>query len=159
MRNRQLSYEIRWAREGDWDTAMDMVWRTFLKFEGKEYSEEGIQSFFDFITDGRLYNAFVEGRYQMIVAMEGRKVIGMASVRNGNHLSLLFVDEAYHKMGIGRALMKKLFSYLKDEAGERYISLKAAPYAVNFYRRLGFQTVRPEEDYAGIRVTTMEKFF
>ncbi len=39
------------------------------------------------------------------------------------------------------------------------MSLKAAPYAVEFYKRLGFRIVRPEEEYSGIRVTSMEKFF
>ncbi|MDL2301398.1 GNAT family N-acetyltransferase [Lachnospiraceae bacterium OttesenSCG-928-D06] len=159
MNDELLSYEIRWAKESDWNHTMDMVWRTFLVFEGKEYSQEGIQSFFDFITDEKLHRLFTEGKYQMVVAADGEKIIGMASVRGGNHLSLLFVDEAYHRRGIGKALMTKLFRYLQEEAGERYISLKAAPYAVNFYRRLGFQTVCPEEEYAGIRVTPMEKVF
>ena len=39
------------------------------------------------------------------------------------------------------------------------MSLKASPYAVNFYRRLGFRVVKPEEEYSGIRVTAMEKVF
>lgn len=62
-------------------------------------------------------------------------------------------------MGVGRAILTAVCDYLKQEAGEKYISLKAAPYAVNFYRRLGFRAVRPEEEYSGIRVTEMEKVF
>jgi len=79
-------------------------------------------------------------------------------VLNYNHLSLLFVDEEYHHRGIGRDLMRRMCEYLKKEEGERYMSLKAAPYAVEFYRKLGFHAVHEEEAFSGIRVTPMEKF-
>ncbi|MFR8122647.1 MAG: GNAT family N-acetyltransferase [Waltera sp.] len=69
-----------------------------------------------------------------------------------------FVDEEYHHRGIGRDLMRRMCEYLKKEEGERYMSLKAAPYAVEFYRKLGFHAVHEEEAFSGIRVTPMEKF-
>lgn len=137
----------------------EMIWRTFLKFEGSDYTQEGIKNFFDFITDDALYTAFTKGEYQLMVALDGDEVIGAGSIRNRNHLSLLFVDERYHHRGVGRTILTALCDYLKREEGERYMSLTAAPYAVNFYKRLGFRTVKPEEEYSGIRVTVMEKVF
>lgn len=151
------SYIVRWARENEWAPAMKMIWKTFLKFEGKDYTQEGIKNFFEFITDDDLYVAFLKGTYRMMVALDGERIIGAGSIRNRNHLSLLFVDEDYHHMGVGSALLARLCDYLKHESGECYMSLKAAPYAVNFYRKQGFQTVKPEEEYSGIRVTAMEK--
>lgn len=153
----ELNIEIRWAYKGEWQKAMEVVWKTFLKFEGTEYTDEGVRNFYEFITDKELYEAFLSGAYQVLVALDGSRIVGVASIRYCNHLSLFFVDEAYHKRGVGTILMKHLCTYLKEEAGERYISLKAAPYAVNFYRKLGFLTTRPEEEYSGIRVTCMEK--
>lgn len=155
----QMPFEVRWAKEEEWGPAMRMIWRTFLRFEGRDYTREGIRNFYDFITDDDLYVAFLKGEYQLMVALDGQKVIGAGSIRNRNHLSLLFVEEGYHRMGVGRAILTAVCDYLKQEAGEKYISLKAAPYAVNFYRRLGFRAVRPEEEYSGIRVTEMEKVF
>ena len=152
-------YKIRWARVEEWDPAMRMIWRTFLRFEAKDYSEEGIHNFLNFITDEKLFRAFLRGDYQVMVALDGDKVVGMASVRNRNHLSLLFVDAAYHRQGIGRRLLERFCSYLEQEVGEHYMSVKAAPYAVNFYRRIGFRAVSPEEEVGGIRVTSMEKYF
>ena len=155
----QMPFEVRWAKEEEWGPAMRMIWRTFLRFERRDYTREGIRNFYDFITDDDLYVAFLKGEYQLMVALDGQKVIGAGSIRNRNHLSLLFVEEGYHRMGVGRAILTAVCDYLKQEAGEKYISLKAAPYAVNFYRRLGFRAVRPEEEYSGIRVTEMEKVF
>ncbi len=159
MKNRIIPYEIRWAKPEEWTPAMTMIWKTFMKFEANDYTEEGIQNFFDFITDDDLYKAFLKGTYQMMVALDNGRVVGAGSIRNCNHLSLLFVDEEYHRRGIGASLLNQLCEYLQMEEGERYMSLKAAPYAVNFYRKLGFRAVAPEEEYAGIRVTPMEKFF
>lgn len=150
---------IRWAKVDEWAPAMTMIWKTFLKFDGKDYTEEGVKSFFEFITDDKIYRSFLLGSYQMLVAVDDEKIVGAASVRNRNHLSLLFVDEEYHRKGIGRALINNLCEYLEKEMGERYMSLKAAPYAVDFYKKLGFCIVSPEEDYSGIRVTSMEKYF
>lgn len=159
MKGTTTPYEIRWAKPEEWAPAMEMVWKTFLKYEGEDYTEEGIRNFFDFITDDQLHKSFLNGNYQMMVALDDERVIGAASIRNSNHLSLLFVDEEYHRKGVGRALMMKLCEYLRTEGGERYMSLKASPYAVNFYRKLGFSVVTPEEEYSGIRVTSMEKVF
>lgn len=159
MKSIEVPYEIRWARETEWAPAMKMIWKTFMRFEGEDYTEEGIRSFFEFITDDDLYRAFLKGNYQMMVALDGSRVVGAASIRNCNHLSLLFVDEEYHHKGIGASLIGRLCEYLEKEAGERYMSLKAAPYAVEFYHKMGFRTVAPEEEYSGIRVTPMEKIF
>ena len=54
-----MSYEIRWARDSEWSTTMKMIWRTFLKFEGQDYTQEGIRNFFEFITDDDLYISFL----------------------------------------------------------------------------------------------------
>ena len=155
----EFPYMIRWARAEEWEPARKMIWRTFLRFEASDYTQEGIENFLNFITDDKLFHSFLRGEYQMMVALDQDRVVGAASVRNRNHLSLLFVDEAYHMQGIGRNLMERFCAYLKNEAGEHYMSLKAAPYAVNFYRKIGFQIVRPEEEVGGIRVTSMEKYF
>jgi len=159
MKKEGSLYEIRWAGTEDWAPAMRMIWKTFMKFEGNVYTEEGIQNFWDFISDDMLYQAFLKGNYQMMVAVDRGRVVGAGSIRNRNHLSLLFVDEEYHHRGIGADLLNRLCEYLKVEEGERYMSLKAAPYAVGFYRKVGFREVAPEEEYSGIRVTPMEKVF
>lgn len=157
MTKKDIPYEVRWAKKEEWFDTMEMVWKTFLKFEGNDYTEEGINNFFEFISDGKIYDMFLRGEYQLMIALDGNRVVGAGSIRNRTFLSLLFVDEDYHRQNIGRTIINALCDYIKNEEGERYMSLKASPYAVNFYRKLGFKIVAPEESYSGIRVTAMEK--
>lgn len=159
IRRRRMRYEVRWARKNEWTPAMKMIWRTFVKYEGKDFTEEGVRHFFEFISDADLYASFLKGEYRLMVALDGNRIIGAGSIRNRNMLSLLFVEEAYHHKGVGSTILKRLCEYLKSEEGERFMALQAAPYAVNFYRKQGFRAVRPEMEYSGIRVTPMEKIF
>lgn len=155
--SKKVPYEIRWAKPEDWQETMQMIWKTFMRFEACDYTEEGISNFRDFITDGKIYKMFLEGAYKMLIALDGERVIGQISVRCKNHISLLFVDEAYHRQGVGRALIQEMAKHLKENR-ELFMSVKAAPYAVGFYRKTGFHICSPEEEFSGIRVTSMEKF-
>lgn len=157
MNVEENSCQIRWAEAEDWTPAMNMIWKTFLKFEGDVYTPEGVRNFLDFITDEALFHSFLKGRYLLMVAVDKEQIVGAASVRDGHHLSLLFVDERYHKQGVGRRLLNCFCKFLKEEAGEQCMTLKSSPYAVGFYERIGFKATGPEEHYAGIRVTPMVK--
>ncbi len=152
-----LSIEYRWATPDDWKGGMLLAWKTFMEFEASDYTREGIRHFFEFITDDDIHQAFLAGSYPMMVACDGEKIVGMGTLRGSNRLSLLFVDAEYHRQGIGRELLRRLGRFLREEKGEAYMTVKAAPYAVDFYRRLGFYTVEPERSIHGILVTGMEK--
>ena len=83
----------------------------------------------------------------------------MITLRDSKHISLLFVDEKYHRRGIGRALMKYLTEYMVKEMGIRQVTVNASPYGVGFYHKLGFRDLRPEEQKDGIIYTPMELKF
>jgi ribosomal protein S18 acetylase RimI-like enzyme len=151
-----MEYEIRSAYRDDWDDAMALAWKTFLQFEADVYSPEGVKHFQDFITDTTLHRMFIMGAYQMFVAVDQGKIVGMITLRNSTHISLLFVDEQYHRRGIGRALIECLTHYLATEMGVSYVTVNAAPYGVDFYHKLGFQDISPEEEKDGIIYTPMK---
>ena len=108
MENTKLPWELRPAYRDEWQEAMDLAWKTFLKFEADDYTPEGVKSFRDFITDATLRRMFLAGSYDLVVAMEGKRMIGMITLRLASHISLLFVDEAYHRRGVGRSLIDYL---------------------------------------------------
>lgn len=152
----QILYQIRSAYRDEWDDAMALAWKTFLQFEADSYSMEGIKNFEDFITDTTLHRMFIMGAYQMFVALDHKQIIGMITLRNASHISLLFVDEKYHRQGIGRALIEYLREYLLSETDISRVTVNAAPYGVAFYHKLGFKDIRPEEEKDGIKYTPME---
>ena len=164
--------EIRPAKRDEWEPAMALAWRTFLRFEASDYTPQGVDSFLDFISDTTLNRMFIMGNYQLFVAVEKEpkryggtqiemeeKIVGLISLREGNHISLLFVDEKYHKQGIGRALLNYAARYLYEEKERIFCTVNAAPYAVEFYKKIGFHAVKPEESKDGIRFTPMVWYF
>ena len=150
------SYQIRSAYRNEWQDAMALAWKTFLRFEADVYAPEGVRNFENFITDSTLYRMFVMGTYQLFVALDQNKIVGMITLRNATHISLLFVDEAYHRQGIGRALITYLTDYLLTEVGASRMTVHSSPYGVGFYHKMGFRDLRPEESRDGIIYTPME---
>ncbi len=149
-------YEIRFAGQEEWETAIALVWKTFLEFEAGDYSLEGVRSFEDFITDSGLKRMFLMGNYQMMAAYENGRIVGVITLRNQMHISLLFVDKDYHKQGIGRALIHKMADYAKNELGQSRLTVNSSPYGVAFYHRIGFTDMEPEKQQDGIIFTPME---
>lgn len=152
-------YKVRPGRREEWQEALGLAWRTFLKFESKDYSEEGIRNFREFLADSALYRMFLIGTYHFFVALDGTQIVGIITLREDNHISLLFVDEAYHYKGIGRKLVECMQVWLKMHEKEHRLTVNAAPYGVEFYHRVGFLDSGPEREERGIRYTPMVLHF
>ena len=148
-----ISFEIRLADQDEWEDAMVLAWKTFLEFEAGDYTPEGVRSFEDFITDTGLKRMFLSGDYRLLAAYIRGRMVGMITLRNRCHISLLFVDKRYHRHGIGRALIEQMARYVKDECR---LTVNASPYGAAFYRRLGFRDLGPERRQDGIIFTPME---
>lgn len=152
----ETAYQIRSAYRGEWQDAMALAWKTFLRFEADVYSPEGVKNFENFITDSTLHRMFVMGVYQLFVAVENGKIVGMATLRELSHISLLFVEETHHRQGIGSGLIGYLADYLRTEVGASRMTVNSSPYGVGFYHKVGFRDIRPEEMKDGIIYTPME---
>lgn len=151
--------EIRPIRVSEWEDAMQLAWDTFILFEAPEYSKEGIQSFKNFVRDPILKNLFIEGKYKTLAAFCNGFMVGIIGVRNETHVSLLFVDSEYHKKGIARKLMTRMFEKTFSEYGKREMTVNSSPYAVGFYHKMGFVDTAPEQLTDGIRYTPMKVNF
>jgi len=144
------------ALESEWEDAMEVVWKTFLKFEAPLYHKEGVENFLKFISDEKLFKMFQNGDYITYVAKENGRIVGVASLRSGNHISLLFVEEKYHKRGIARALLKRLQECVEENKRTVILTVNAAPCAVGFYERVGFVKKSEMQTADGITFLPME---
>ncbi len=152
----ETPYQIRTAHRDEWEDAMALAWRTFLRFEAQDYPPEGVRNFERFVSDQTIYRMFIIGSYHLFVAYAGTKLVGMITLRDDSHISLLFVDEKYHRQGIGRALVQCVSDFLVSESRASRMTVNASPYGVEFYHKLGFRDVRPQEQKDGIIYTPME---
>ena len=143
------------AYKSEWDICMDLAWRTFLKFDAPDYPQEGIDNFREFVTDEVLKDMFHAGEYQLFVAVRAGEIIGIISLRDRNHISLLFVDQNYHRQGIGTGLLQTLTEYMSSEMGQRSVTVNASPYAVGFYHKMGFEDTDIRQLVSGILYTPM----
>lgn len=165
-------YPIRAAKRDEWEDAMALAWTTFMKYEAPDYTESGKESFLTFISDERMYQMFLIGEYHLFVAIDDgkgisfspfdgnkaekkEKIIGIISIRARTHISLLFVDERYHHRGVGRSLVNYAIMYIREEMGEKIVTVNSAPYAIEFYHRLGFFDTDIEQESDGIFYTPM----
>lgn len=149
-------YIFRAVYHDEWQDAMGLAWRVFLRFDAADYSEEGVTSFYNFITDSALHRMFLTGSYQVFGAYENGKMVGVISLRNTDHISLLFVDAKHHKKGVGTGLINQVREYLLSEVGTNKITVNASPMAVGFYHKVGFTDLGPEQTADGIRFTPMQ---
>ncbi|MEE0919600.1 MAG: GNAT family N-acetyltransferase [Lachnospiraceae bacterium] len=150
--------EVRPLCREHWNQAMSLAWYVFNEFDAKDYSERGIESFWEFITDETLHKMFIMGSYHVFGAYDKSRLVGIITLRNETHISLLFVDPEYHRLGIGRRLMAYLCQYVKQEEGYNFITVNAAPYATGFYHKLGFKDTGKEQINDGITYTPMKLF-
>lgn len=146
---------IRAIKVNEWEEAMQLAWNTFLRFETADYSAEGVKSFREFVKGKALKELFLKGDYPVWGAYDHGIMVGVSSMRNKSHISLLFVDGDYHHKGIATELVNTMFIHVYNEEGLREVTVNSAPYAKGFYHKQGFVDLDGEKTVDGIRYTPM----
>ncbi|NMS90537.1 GNAT family N-acetyltransferase [Clostridioides difficile] len=150
-------YLIRELKEQDIRNALNLIWNVFEEFESPDYCDEGINSFHEFIE----YNSIIEKVKEKTLFFWGcfdyETLIGVLSIRELNHICMLFVDKNYHKCGIARKLMSTGIEYCtNNKTTLTEITVNSSPYAVEVYHKLGFKDIDVEQTVDGIRFTPMK---
>lgn len=148
-------YDVRFIDSDEWEDAMQLAYETFLKYDAAYFSEEGIKHFREFVSDSTLKRMNEAGSFQVIGCYAANLLVGVAAMRNLNHISLLFIKGEYHRKGIGRRLVNELADYAKIKLHQEFLTVHAAPYAYDFYRRLGFKDTDVEQTQDGIKYIPM----
>ena len=134
----------------DLRTAARLTVRVFNQSVAPLMDAEGIGHFIDYAAADAWQQRQREG-HRTWLARCGKRVVGVAHVRDGTHLSLLFVEMRHQGQGVARALIGTLIATL----GIDRLTVNASPNAVEAYRHLGFVAQGPEDKKSGIRYTPM----
>ncbi len=151
-----MDYIIEEIKIDDIQNTLYLVEKVFNEFEAPDYSSEGIENFYKFAN----YNNIKENlnkNLKILIAKDEEKIIGMIAFRDYCHINMLFVDKEYHKKGVATRLVNSANKYCKFNNKElEYITVNSSPYAVEFYRKLGFECTDSERTIDGIRFTPMK---
>lgn len=145
---------VRLAEARDWDAAIGVAWVTFQQISPQVCDEEGAKGFRDGLTSTQLYIDFLQGRYPLFCAYQGKKVVGMLVLQDMAHISLFFVKKEFQGRGIGTELLEACRAYCR-ERGVSDLTVNAAPTGLPFYLANGFQASAAERFEGGLRYTPM----
>lgn len=151
---------IRKIENSDLAAAVDLANAVFHEFIADGYSAEGRQTFTDYL-DYKLEEMAEDletGHKKLWGFYQDDQIIGVIGTRDDLHVSLMFVDRNHHHQGIARALFNTVLADLKSrQPGKPFVmTVNSSPYAVDVYRRFGFEATAPEQVNKGIRFVPMK---
>lgn len=139
--------------------ALKLVWQVFEEFEAPDYSEEGVAEFQRFIDLHSVTKMIRENKLFLWACYDENSIIGVIATRPPCHMSLLFVDEKYHRRGIARKMYDTILDFYRTNSLHTEMTVNSSPYAIEAYHRLGFVNIDTEQTVNGIRFTPMKHTF
>lgn len=138
-------------RPGEEAVVVDLVLNVFSEFVAPRYSEEGVTEFKKFVTADALAKRVRAGDI-VLLALSGRRIIGMIEVSENHHIALLFVQKSHQRRGIGGKLIRMSTEMcLQRQPDIRSITVNSSPNAFAAYQQLGFEAEENEKVVNGIR--------
>lgn len=140
--------------------ALDLVWEVFEKYEVPDYEEMGVKTFRHFIEYGNMVEKVRQGEMKFWGCYLNSYLVGVIALREGQHISLLFVRDKFHHLGVAGSLVRLVVDQVAMENPKiRAVTVNSSPYAVGFYKKMGFKALGPEQRADGIRFTSMRLSF
>lgn len=127
--------------------ALSLVLDVFDKYETVHYLKTSKEAFCKAIYSNDYLNMLTA-----YGAFDEEKLIGIIATRNaGSHIALFFVHGDYQGQGIGRLLFEEC---LKENINKQ-ITVNSSEYAVEIYKRLGFEQIGSLKEENGIKYIPM----
>ncbi len=134
----------------------ELVRRTFQDSVAEHYSAAGVAEFLRFSTSEALKERLGEN-CQVFLAATDQRTCGMVEVRDGKHVSMLFVEPRIQRHGIGRKLLHRVIKFCREENPQlREVTVNASPNSIGAYSNFGFVEVGPEQEEKGLLFTPMK---
>ena len=139
-------------------TALELVWEVFDEYEAPDYEEMGVKTFQHFIEYHSMLERMESGEMKFWGCYQNSYMVGVIAIRPIQHISLLFVRGQFHRLGVASRLVRMAISDIREGKPEiPYVTVNSSPYAVEFYKKIGFKPLGPEETRDGIRFTSMRR--
>jgi GNAT superfamily N-acetyltransferase len=147
--------EYRPLAPGEEVEVSDLVVSCFHEFVAGDFDQEGTDEFLRYARPEAVAER-LESDHIVLVARARGRPIGMIEIRRNEHVSLLFVDRGFQGRGVARQLLGRALELARSARPDLdRVTVHASRYAVEIYRRLGFEPSGPETIVNGIIFTPM----
>ena len=130
--------------------ASQLIDNSFSDSVAPTLTDEGITTFRSGLTQESMKQRLASGNI-FIVCKDGASIVGVAEIRNKNHLNLLFVETSLQRKGIGRKLLNCLLNHIHDSE----ITVNSSLNSIAAYTKYGFQDAGPRNEVRGISYLPM----
>ncbi|MCL1875703.1 MAG: EFR1 family ferrodoxin [Synergistaceae bacterium] len=138
--------------------ASSIALASFAKIESEGFSSEGKAAFVNYVSANAIASRQSLG-HNVTLAVSDSKIVGMIEIRNGNHISMLFVLPEYTNNGIGTKLLTYAIAQIRKERSKtnavKQVTVHSADGSLTFYLMRGFRTIATRQERDGIGYTTM----
>jgi ribosomal protein S18 acetylase RimI-like enzyme len=148
--------EIRRARAADAEPVSQLIAPLTLEFL-TEPDGAGAEQFLSSLTAQGIARLIADDAFRYYVAECHTGIVGAAAIRDGSHLYHLFVEQAHHGRGIGRALWERLRIDATAAGHDGAFTVNASVAAVEFYRQFGFRETGRLVERDGVRMMPMRR--
>lgn len=127
-----------------------LAMQTFDALVGHELTDEGVAEYARYVDPDALRARQQSDHFTLVAFVDGQ-LAGMIEFRRNQHLSMLFVNPAFHRRGIARRLYEVAMARVtRDSPDIDEVTVNASRYAVPVYEKLGFTATGAEQTVNGI---------
>lgn len=139
---------------GNVSVLVNSVFDTYI---APQYTPQGKSEFRKY-TESEAFLERIDQGHFVIIAVREDVLIGMIEMRENNHVSLLFVAEAFQRQGVSRVLLEEATTHARSLGAElERITVNSSRYGVPVYEALGFRQTGPERTVNGIAFIPLAK--
>jgi len=148
----EISIEV--IKQGEEHQVSQLIRSVYDKTIKSYYSKFGTMNFYETIDPQSLKNRNLKGSLIHKVMVNNR-LAGVFELE-WNHVKLLFIDEKFRGMGIGRQIIDWIKNFVVKNYIEHKLTVNSAPNSYEVYKKLGFKATGNEIKKKGIIYTPME---
>ena len=145
----------RTARKGDAQSISTLILDSQRAYCFHEYTEDG-QKLMLRSCGKEAIKSYIERGDVYYVAIDENTIIGVAGIRDNDHLTCNFVNASYHRRGISKELWRLATEECCCRGNPGSYNLRASTYAIPVYEKWGFVKTGPVDQEHGITSTPME---
>lgn len=148
-----MDYRIREIKESEYSVLPDFLYEAIFIPEGTEkppktiIEQPELQVYIADFGKSDDWCLVAEIKEKVVGAVWGRIMNDYGHIDNETPSLAISLYEEHRHLGLGTALMEEMLQFLKDKGYKQTsLSVQKANYAVNMYRKVGFEVVKENEE-------------